>query len=1135
MTMHLENFVAVRQLLPRMTFTRTPRSGLAIDTNNAQYQQLLSEANLNYNMREYTVALDAYLSLREKILIQSHPELPATSGIGVVLGDAVRKIDPSRVVELSRQILLNLPPGNPVTVAAAVHAVVLPVAQPNPAFSRFGAVQLDAVLASKGVPEAAGLARQLVSAGALDAAIDTYQTAADAALAKGDLRSAADLTAEKAAMRATYASGTDRAQALATASTEFRVAAGLYSGLGDDAARNAMVTNLAAVERDTGQTAAVNNDVTRPIGIADPAGAAGVHAVLAASVLRINAATTQQYLAPTSLGWDNAQTVAGNTAPARPTDRTIGWYVAGQVAQTSLDPTVFTTTLIQKVYQPRITATTLEGIDFLPQIDPNFVAYLLHLYFYVLPVSIGDTYVALGRYADALVEYRAALGYQYLNTALEAPNLWQKMAGTYLTWGKELFRQADTAGAQAQLQVIIGADLTIPSASELYSSAPFAAMTAAVGDVVHQIKGEPFGDINPMVATIIVDAVLQLKRIAAGLDFFGIGPNTYPIFRFQYLQNAANFLADAAVQAERTFMQFRSTAEQQKLDRMQLQANVQLNQTALSIEQAHMVEAQDELTIAQEGQKYTADVAAHAQDALNDWNTLGYEASRQDWYLTWAANAQNDQSITFTNALYEGERHDFNDVPARDFIETIAKRRDEINWEMQRNRLQNQIEEAADEKEMADSRVTEAGDRIETQQLSITLASQRLASSAEALDYTRDRMFNEDLWFRLAAELQDLSRAYLDSAIYTARLAERAYQIEFDRPVSFIRTDYGIGGVEGLLGGDYLKRDLTQFTIDSLQTRTKTNPVRLVLSMRNEFPAQFNVFRQTGILPFTTDLELFDRPFPGTFRRKIKKLEIFVEGLLPPEGIAGYLVHQGLCKEWRVTDGTWAKQTWAVPSERMVLSSYEFRRDLSIFQPSEEVTGLFEDYAPQGNWMLTIPRSANNVDYQAITDIQLAVYLTADYDETLAAHIATVYPNTGGRVAVLSSRFYFPDEYFRLDADRKVTFTIDATRFPYNYDALTIDGFAITVLDRSGVGMPGISITVTRGSDSSTVTGVTDSTGALAGDQTTLAPYAAWKGATPVDAFTVAFAAGVDTTTIGDVQLALGYAYTYRADGTLTA
>jgi hypothetical protein len=389
-------------------------------------------------------------------------------------------------------------------------------------------------------------------------------------------------------------------------------------------------------------------------------------------------------------------------------------------------------------------------------------------------------------------------------------------------------------------------------------------------------------------------------------------------------------------------------------------------------------------------------------------------------------------------------------------------------------------------------------------------------------------MFNEEMWFKLAAQLQDLSQSYLDSAIYAARLTQRAYQIEFDRDVNVIRTDYGIGGVDGLLGGDYLKRDIAQLTVDALQHQTKTNPIRHVVSLRNEFPAQFDQFRQTGVLAFTSDLELFDRPYPGAFRRKIKKLEVFVEGLLPPEGASGFLVHHGVCKEWRYAGGAWTRQSWSVPIERMVLSSYQFRRDLSIFQPSEEVTGLFEDYAPHGNWTLTIPRSANNVDYQAITDIQVIFYLTADYDESLAATVATTYPNTGGRVAVLSSRFYYPDQYFRLDVAKAVTFTIDAARFPANYTALATNGFAVTLLNKAGAPMAGVPLTVTRVSDNSQVSGVTVMDGSLGGDKTTLAPYAAWKGATPIDGFTVSFGSTVDTTTIGDIQLALGYEYTYR-------
>jgi hypothetical protein len=45
----------------------------------------------------------------------------------------------------------------------------------------------------------------------------------------------------------------------------------------------------------------------------------------------------------------------------------------------------------------------------------------------------------------------------------------------------------------------------------------------------------------------------------------------------------------------------------------------------------------------------------------------------------------------------------------------------------------------------------------------------------------------------------------------------------------------------------------------------------------------------------------------------------------------------------------------------MVLSSYQFRRDIAVFQPSEELLGLFENNAPQSDWTLEIPRSGNNL------------------------------------------------------------------------------------------------------------------------------------------------------------------------------
>jgi hypothetical protein len=412
-----------------------------------------------------------------------------------------------------------------------------------------------------------------------------------------------------------------------------------------------------------------------------------------------------------------------------------------------------------------------------------------------------------------------------------------------------------------------------------------------------------------------------------------------------------------------------------------------------------------------------------------------------------------------------------------------------------------------------------------------------LEASQEVLEYSENRLFDEDLWFQLAAQLQDLARSYLDSAIYAALLMERGYDLEFDRRLNRIRTDYMLGVPAGLLGGDHLKRDILSFTSDYLENAQKKNPVRLALSLREEFPSSFATFVNTGILPFRTDLEIFDRRYPGTYRRKIKKIELFVEGLVPLEGASGFLTNNGISAEWRMVSGAWVKFIRVMPVERMVMSSYQFRRDIAVFQPSEEMLGQFENMGPQCEWTLEIPRSGNNIDYNAISDIKFVVYFDADFHDGLAAYVKALYPSTGGRSTVLSSRFQYPDEYFRLDAERSVDFIVTSNSIAFNHEAPALTAFGIRLLP---VSLPGgaasvenVPLIITRVSDGSSVTANTSAQGTVAGAADTMAPFAAWKGASPVDTWRVALGEGVNSANIADVQVFYTYAFKYRADGSL--
>lgn len=81
--------------------------------------------------------------------------------------------------------------------------------------------------------------------------------------------------------------------------------------------------------------------------------------------------------------------------------------------------------------------------------------------------------------------------------------------------------------------------------------------------------------------------------------------------------------------------------------------------------------------------------------------------------------------------------------------------------------------------------------------------------------------------------------------------------------------------------------------------------------------------------------------------------------------------------------------------------------------------------------------------------------------------------------------------------------------------------------------MENVPLTVTRMSDNSSVSMSTDAQGTVAGAVGTMAPFAAWKGVSPMDTWRVALGEGVNSGNIADVQIFYTYAFNYRPDGSL--
>jgi Tc toxin complex TcA C-terminal TcB-binding domain len=242
----------------------------------------------------------------------------------------------------------------------------------------------------------------------------------------------------------------------------------------------------------------------------------------------------------------------------------------------------------------------------------------------------------------------------------------------------------------------------------------------------------------------------------------------------------------------------------------------------------------------------------------------------------------------------------------------------------------------------------------------------------------------------MSGVLADVYRSLLQQAAAVLNVARS--QLAFERqevPPIVIRSDYrsapssdpaALGGNSGddrrgLTGSARLLADLYQLDQYAFDTNQRKLAVSKTISLSQLAPLEFQTFRQTGVLVFTTPMELFDREFPGHYLRLIRRVRTSVIALIPPvDGIRATLSNTGIS---RVVVGPEPFQAVTI------------RRDPETIALSVPIggTGVFEGEAPpemylpfegggvDGTWEMRMPRAANRFDYRTLSDI----LITSDY------------------------------------------------------------------------------------------------------------------------------------------------------------
>jgi peptidoglycan hydrolase-like protein with peptidoglycan-binding domain len=398
---------------------------------------------------------------------------------------------------------------------------------------------------------------------------------------------------------------------------------------------------------------------------------------------------------------------------------------------------------------------------------------------------------------------------------------------------------------------------------------------------------------------------------------------------------------------------------------------------------------------------------------------------------------------------------------------------------LERERLQAELNRALAEQ---DTRIASLQINVARDHVRVVGQERRIAEiQAEHADVTAEflanKFTNAELYEWMGQILEGVYGFFLQQATAVARLAEN--QLAFERqqlPPAFIQSDYWeaplgmeVGGItdgsspdrRGLTGSARLLQDIFQLDQYAFETDRRKLQLTKTLSLARLAPAEFQRFRESGVLRFNTPLEMFDGDFPGHYLRLIKSVRTSVIALIPPtEGIKATLSTTGISRVVIDSGGTF--QTTAVrrPPESVALSSPINATGLFELTPQTgEMLLPFEGMGVDTAWEFQMPKAANQFDYRTIADVLLTIEYTALNSFDYRRQVIQELDDTISADRPFSFRQEFADAWYDLnhpelidspDEQMIVTFETRREDFPPNINELRIQHVVLFYARKEG-------------------------------------------------------------------------------------
>ncbi|MBI5115120.1 hypothetical protein HZA56_01460 [Candidatus Poribacteria bacterium] len=768
----------------------------------------------------------------------------------------------------------------------------------------------------------------------------------------------------------------------------------------------------------------------------------------------------------------------------------------------------------------------------------QMMAYLPHMYFFVIPMSIGDCFAGMGNLRQAEEQYRSVLPYPFINKQYEIVKLWTRLAQVYLDTGDKAYRVAKDninafGPARAAYENIVRSNKTLNANSPLYQDAKFASIKTRVTNFLAAADPLAFND-NPAITRLVLEAFSRLQQIQAGLNFFGFDPDYTPPFSFEYLQNTARYFSQQASQIEQRYIQYKSQAENEEFRREQLDQQAEVARQSVVLEQRGVAEAQAGIAVAQASLDYAEVQRQNAVKVQQDFATVRWELLALTATEAWANAASVDQDDEVLLTVHGFGYYSAKDMRRSAVLQDLAYRRTQISHDLEATKLQRAIDSAAAYKQVAHAQVNQAQARKAIAEQRVKIAQLQQKQAEENRDFLDMREFSARLWYELAMQARRLKQHYLDMATEIAFLMERAYNAETERNLRVIRYDYANTAANNLMGADLLLADIDYFTYDHMTTtKTKKIPVKQIISLADSYVMSFQQLKNAGCCFFQTELADFDRQHPGMYLCKLRNVEIVFVGLANVASLAGMLRNVGVSR-FRREDGSIVPRLY--PADVMALSQYEIRQDALTFRFNPNDLRLFENNGIDTLWQLDLPINANDFDYKDILDIQIILYYDGLFSPSLETTIKAALPARDMASRAFSLRMSFFDELYYLKNKGEGDLYFGANLFPRNYK-----NFKRTLVTLKATGNPdtvgNLKLRLTSANHDGELLLTTDAQGEV-NQATPGQPLSALKNESMLDTWTLRITANdnpalvsngvLDLTGLDDILIFFEYSFDYR-------